>query len=214
MKNLYSLMLSEDVVRAVDAMAHRMGTNRSALVNQILAEALSVTTPEQRIQEIFRTIETLVAPEQELVPFFDPNSPTLSLKSSLSYKYRPTIKYEVELDRSGRGMLGELSVIFRTQSAELIAALTEFFRMWVRIEDSWLAPELEERTPWALYDGRFVRPIAMPRQECTADEIATAISEYVQLLDRSLKGYLNGDLTPRQVEQTYCDSLRNRTLLV
>ena len=34
-KNLYSLTLSDDVVREVDALAHRMGTNRSALVNQI-----------------------------------------------------------------------------------------------------------------------------------------------------------------------------------
>ena len=38
-KNLYSLTLSDDVVREVDALAHRMGTNRSALVNQILADA-------------------------------------------------------------------------------------------------------------------------------------------------------------------------------
>ena len=32
-KNLYSLTLSDDVVREVDALAHRMGTNRSALIN-------------------------------------------------------------------------------------------------------------------------------------------------------------------------------------
>ena len=44
-KNLYSLTLSDDVVREVDALAHRMGTNRSALVNQILAEYVSVPTP-------------------------------------------------------------------------------------------------------------------------------------------------------------------------
>ena len=32
-KNLYSLTLSDEVVREVDALAHRLGTNRSALVN-------------------------------------------------------------------------------------------------------------------------------------------------------------------------------------
>ena len=35
-KTLYSLMLNDDVVREVDMMAHRMGTNRSALINRYL----------------------------------------------------------------------------------------------------------------------------------------------------------------------------------
>ena len=79
-KNLYSLTLSDDVVREVDALAHRMGTNRSALVNQILA------TPERRWNDIFEAIEELMTPTRELVPFFAPGSSTMSLKSSLSYK--------------------------------------------------------------------------------------------------------------------------------
>ena len=41
----------------------------------------------------------------------------MSLKSSLEYKYRPTVKYEVELYENGQDSIGELSVIFRTQSA-------------------------------------------------------------------------------------------------
>jgi hypothetical protein len=32
--------------------------------------------------------------------------------------------------------MGELSVMFRTQSASLIEAMTEFFRLWKRIEDN------------------------------------------------------------------------------
>ena len=129
-KNLYSLMLSEDVVRAVDAMAHRTGTNRSALVNQILADYVAVPTPERRINDIFQAIEELVTPSRELVPFFAPNSPTMSLKSSLAYKYRPTVKYELDLNGGGEDAMGDLSVIFRTQSAGLIAAMSEFFRLW------------------------------------------------------------------------------------
>lgn len=61
-KNLYSLTLSDDVVREVDALAHRMGTNRSALVNQILAEYVSVPTPERRWNDIFEAIEELMTP--------------------------------------------------------------------------------------------------------------------------------------------------------
>ena len=85
-KTLYSLTLSEDVVRAVDAMAHQMGMSRSGLVNQILADYVSVTTPERHINQVFQAIQALVAPGRELVPFFTPNSATMSLKSSLMYK--------------------------------------------------------------------------------------------------------------------------------
>ena len=58
-KNLYSLTLSDEVVREVDALAHRLGTNRSALVNRILSEYVSVPTPERRINDIFEAIEAV-----------------------------------------------------------------------------------------------------------------------------------------------------------
>ena len=214
-KNLYSLMLSEDVVREVDALAHRMGTNRSALVNQILADYVSVPTPERRISDIFRAIEELVSPSRELVPFVAPNSPTMSLKSSLAYKYRPTVKYEVDLNSGGETTMGELSVIFRTQSAELIAALSEFFRLWVRIEDRCLAPLLGSSIACSLFDGRFVRPLALPRgRACTAEDIAGAISAYVQLFDRLLKAYLAGSLSAKDVELAYRGDLQSRAILI
>lgn len=156
-------MLSEEVVREVDALAHRLGTNRSNLINQILADYVSVTTPERRINDIFRAVEQMLAPSRDLVPFFAPNALTMSLKSSLEYKYRPTVKYEVQLFRSGEGSLGELSVVFRTQSAALIEAMTGFFRIWKYVEDKLLAPQLAEGLDYALYDGKFVRSIAVPR---------------------------------------------------
>ncbi len=214
-KNLYSLTLSEDVVREVDALAHRLGTNRSALVNRILAEYVRVPTPERRINDIFQAIEELVAPSRELVPFVAPNSPTMSLKSSLTYKYRPTVKYELDLGGSSDAVLGELSVIFRTQSAGLISAMSEFFRLWVRIEDACLAPLLGRSITCSLYEGRFVRPLAMPRGRArTADDLAGAISAYVQLFDRLLKGYLDGSLSARAVELAYRGDLQNRDLLI
>ena len=132
-KTLYSLMLNEEVVREIDRMAHRMGTNRSALINQILADYTSVMTPERRIESIFHEIEQLVAPARDLVPFFAPHTTSMSLKSSLEYKYRPTVKYEVALYGDKQEGLGELAVIFRTQSAALLQSMTQFFRLWKRM---------------------------------------------------------------------------------
>ena len=146
-KTLYSLMLSDEVVAEVDRLAHRLGTNRSNLINQILAEHVGFVTPERRINDIFSAMEQLIAPSRELVPFFAPNTLTMSMKSSLEYKYRPTVKYEVELYRGDSDYLGELTVIFRTQSKALIQSMTEFFRIWKSIEDAHLRPMMEDGVP-------------------------------------------------------------------
>ena len=69
-----------------------------------------------------------MTPTRELVPFFAPGSSTMSLKSSLSYKYRPTVKYEVDLSSGDGQTMGSLNIVFRTQSAGLISAMTSFFR--------------------------------------------------------------------------------------
>ena len=207
-KTLYSLMLNDEVVREVDALAHRLGTNRSALINQILAEYVDYTTPERRINDILSAIDQLMRPTRDLVPFFVPNASSLSLKSSLEYKYRPTVKYEVELYRGGEESIGALSVVFRTQSATLIQGMTEFFRLWKRIEDAHLYPLTGARIEYALYEGKFVRSLAAPERDCTSDELARVLSEYIQLFDKLMKSYLTGRLDAHEVEAAYFSHMR------
>ena len=211
-KTLYSLVLNDEVVREVDALAHRMGTNRSNLINQILAEYVNYTTPEQRINEVLSTIEQLMAPSRELVPFFSPNSYSMSLKSSLEYKYRPTVKYEVELYRGAGESIGELTVLFRTQSMALIQGMTEFFRLWKQIEDAHLQPLIGTKIDYALYEGKFLRSIAAPDKDCSTQELASALSDYITLFDKLLKGYLAGRYSPHEIEGAYCSYLNNASL--
>ena len=105
-KSLYSLMLSDDVVAEIDSAAHRLGTNRSALINRILAEYASVVTPEKRINDIFSFIGEFFGGESDIVPLVVPNQDTMLLKSSLKFKYRPTVRYEVELRSVGEKTSG------------------------------------------------------------------------------------------------------------
>jgi len=199
-------MLSDDVVREIDILAHRLGTNRSSLVNQILAEHVSLTTPEQRINEIFSALDKIMSPSRDIVPFFEPNTPTMSLKSCLEYKYRPTVRYEVELFSSPRnGAVGTLSVIFRTQSVSLLDAMASFFRLWKKIEDSYLAPRMGERD-YALYDGKFIRSIAY-YDSMTSDALAKGISDYVTLFDTLMKRYIAGAIDADDVAAAYVNCL-------
>ncbi len=212
-KTLYSLMLSEDVVREIDILAHRMGTNRSNLVNSILANHVSLMTPEQQINDIFKALEELMLPSRDIIPFFEPNTPTMSFKSCLEYKYRPTVRYEVELFGSPRnGSVGTLSVIFRTQSASLIDAMARFFRIWKQIEDAYLAPRSGTRD-YALYDGKFVRSIGYNR-DMTSKELAMGLSDYVQIFDTLMKRYIGGAFDADDVANAYAEKLANGSIVI
>ena len=199
-KAIYSLVLSEEVVRAIDARAHRQGTNRSALIDRILAEYVSVSTAEGMIRQILGDMSRLLSDRGELVPQSAPGGRTLAVKSALNYKYRPTVKYEIGLDRSGRGV-GELAVTFRTQSAQLLGAITEFFRLWCRIEEAVLPPRHYAAVGYSLADGRFTRSLILPEAGSTA--VAEAIAAYIRLFDRTMKGFLCGELSSAGVLAEY-----------
>ncbi len=213
-KTLYSIVLNDDVVREVDILAHKLGQNRSSLINKILAEYVNYVTPEQRINEVLSAIERLTASSRELVPFFSPNSLSMSLKSSLEYKYRPTVKYEVELDAEAGGKIGTLSVVFRTQSEYLINKITNFFRLWKRIEDAYLVPVTGAENDYALYDGKFERTILAPNKDFSADTLAKTLSYYIELFDELMKGYLSERLSDRDVEAAYAKYLENAELYI
>ena len=203
-------MLDENVMRAVDAAAHRAGMTRSAFVNETLAGAVGYVTPQQRINDIFSAAEALFARSADLVPFFAPDAGLFSLKSSLEYKYRPTVKYEVALSSDPGPELGTLNVIFRTQSQNLIAALTEFFRVWKGIEDGFFPGKIT----YALYDGRLERSLRLPEKNVTPGELAEAITDYVNLFDRCLKARIAGRITEDEIRRLYSIQAANAKAMI
>ena len=215
-KSLYSLMLMDEVVSEIDKLALRQGTNRSNLVNQVLAEYVSVSTPEKQIDSIFRRMEELLDRSSELVPLVTPNQLSMSVKSSLQYKYRPTIRYVVQLYRTPDKAIGELTVNFRSQSASLLNNMARFFVLWKELEDNYAAGYFE---PGAirceLSASKFVRTIAVPRgAKYTEEDLGKALSEYVTAFDKIMKRYLAGMLTDRDLEMQYLSYFRNNKYLI
>ena len=206
-------MLSEDVIHEVDKLAHRMGTNRSQLINSVLAEYVGYVTPERRINQILSQIEQMLQPAADLVPFLAPGAMSLSLKSALEYKYRPTVKYDISLYQGGGDPIGELSVVFRTQSEPLLNAMADFFRLWKQIEDGFFLPAGKE-IRYALYDGRFTRSIAAPSKDTDADTLAAVLTDYIHLFDRCMKNYVSGRVTPQEMQRDYSVYLANNMLYI
>ncbi len=186
-KSIYSLVLSDDVVDAVDALARTEGMSRSAMINRILAERVAYTTPEMRLRDILQSLARSMNGEFMLAE--PPTGSTLSARTSLKYRYKPTVKYSVEIYSENGKRAGELRVSFRTQNAQLIADLMGFFRCWAALEQKYIADKLSNDIVYTISDGRFERTLNMPRDRITDDELGTAVAEYMAMFDGAMKAY-------------------------
>ena len=95
-KSVYSLVLSDDVVAAVDRAAYGLDTSRSNLINQLLADYVSFITPEKRRKDIFDSLASVL---DSFEPFQVQNRGSdsmLCIRSPLRVKYNPTVRYTVE----------------------------------------------------------------------------------------------------------------------
>ncbi|MBR0130257.1 MAG: hypothetical protein IJM08_03015 [Firmicutes bacterium] len=210
-KSLYSLMLMDEVVAEIDKLAARQGTNRSNLVNRILADYVSVSTPEKEIEDVFRKLESLISETTELVPFFSPHQLSMSMKSSLQYKYRPTVRYQVQLYRNPDKAFGELTVNFRTQSQSLLTGMAQFFMMWKRLEDAYISDHYPAGAlQYQMGDGKFIRTLALPEGRNYKDiDLGREISSYIGMFDKLMKGWLAGTYSERDLERSYVDYLNS-----
>lgn len=186
-KNMYSLMLSEEVVAQIDLRAKRMHLSRSALIDRILAETVSYITPEQRVRTLYAQMLTQMQTLAEEFRFLTGESETaITAVSALRYKYNPTIRYRVALYADPGCGIGELRMTLRTQNAALLEAFAEFCRIWTALEIS-----AQQRRILAEQSGGVYTRVLVPMAaDCDAELLATAISNYLHALDRGFKLWL------------------------
>ena len=210
-KNLYSLVLSENVVAAVDRMAYALHTNRSNLINQILADYVAYETPEKRMQQIFQSMENLMAGGAFQV--LQPSASVFQLRSPLAYKYNPTVRYSVEIYREGGPVFGELRVGLRTQNQMLGLYLMQFFKLWSRIEQHY-CPGSQSGTE----ESRFIKKLILQGEAPDAERLARAIAAYVRALDAAMQAFFYQIDRPTaaaaEVEQIYRSYYENTSCLL
>lgn len=216
-KNMYSLMLAEEVIDAVDRLAAEKGTNRSNMINQILAEYLSLTTPEKHVRNIFDIIENFISQRAGYMLHSQPNDMTMSIKSPLQYHYRPTIRYEVEMYRTPHQTIGQLKINFRTTSAELLVELTRFFKIWMQLENLYIKQFFTKGAiEYGMENGRFLRTFAVPNDaDYSEEQIGNAISQYIATFDEMLKDFLAGKFsTTEEIENRYLAYLNSGVQII
>lgn len=188
-KSVYSIVLNDAVVEAVDEMAYKLGTNRSNMINQILAEKVAYVTPEQHIRNILDTVEDIINGQDVFRIMATPGDSSLMIKSSFKYKYNPSVKYSVVLNKNGNSAIGELRVTFRTQNENLLQALDNFLNIWNALEAKYQNREIK----YIQSKGKYVRALDLPVEDYDENQIGEMISEYITGFDRIMKLYFAGE---------------------
>lgn len=190
-KSTYSIILADQVVEEIDRQAYRQGRSRSGLINEILAEYVSLITPEKYISNTFDEIAALLYGGEIFREMAPPTQSVMSMRAALAYKYNPTVRYTVELYRDARRAqreeTGLIRVSVRTTSQALLAELHRFYRLWAAVERHFGFPgEL------TVQEHTLCRPI-IPRRNPGADGTAdlrktgAALAAFISLMDAAMK---------------------------
>ena len=213
-KSIYSLVLDDEVIALIDRMAYAEGASRSALINRILAENVGFSTPEMRMRDIFRRMEDIL--ESSLLPMpAESGDSTLRLRSAISYKYNPTVKYTVALGREGAS-IGELRIQVRSRSDGFTIMLLQFFRLWARLEEAYIG-----KTDISFEAGRLTRKLIPHKKNGSIISEAvdgSAIAAYVNAFDGAMKAFFAGVNDPAEaqeaVEARMADYVRRNDIIM
>ena len=215
-KSIYSLVLSDDVVEAVDGLARAAGLSRSAMINRILAERVAYTTPEMRLGEILSAMQR--AMNEGFYYLEQPTASTLSCRTALKYRYKPTVRYSVEIFSRGGRKAGELRVSFRTQNVQLISDLTGFFRCWAELEQQYIASKLSQDILYTIDSGRFTRTLNMPEPDIGDEALGRAVADYMAMFDAAMKQYFSYlpdiETAGKAAEQSYAASVIKQKVII
>ena len=205
-KSVYSLVLSDEVIRAVDRLAYQMNTSRSNMINQILAEYTSLLTPQKRMETVFEEIQNLLSGTGFQL-LMKPSDSMLSLRQALNYKYNPTVRYSIELNQSGSEAHVRLKVLLRSQNRTLIHYLNQFFNLWQQMEQKLGGVPLG----WSIEDTKYVRELRLPEEEVSDEDFGQQIAAYIQTVDQAMNTFFDYLDDPKSavlaVEKIYHDYL-------
>ena len=215
-KTMYSLMLSKNIIDEIDRLACLKNTNRSNLINHILAAHLSLSTPEMHIREVFDLITEDMRKKNSFMIQQISSDSMLFIKSTLDYKYKPTVRYTLELYKNMDKCMGSLKIQFRTQSDALTRQLDAFFRLWRELEIKHVHPRLAKGViSYRIDTNRFERDLAMPEDHCENKTVSRAISYYIGMYDHILKLYIrHPEITFVQLESEYLEKLKHSVLFI
>ena len=210
MKSVYSVILSDELVKRLDAVAYTSGVSRSVMLNKILADYLGVETPYSFIENIFASMEGLFSESVGMRFINQASNSMATVTSALEYRYNPKLKYSLELFPAGD--LGQLKISLRSQNPALIDLLEDFYSFFIKLEGKYIGERV-----YYYQDLRFTRVFKRP-SGVSAEQVAGEISNYLKRFDRYLNIYFsslaNLPLAMSKIEAEYRYTLANQEILL
>lgn len=221
-KSIYSLVLLDDVVEAVDQLAYRKNTNRSQLINDLLAERLGLLTPRQQVMHVMERISDMVGNEQIQVKSKNDYG-SLQFGTFIKYKYKPSIRYSFEFNVSNEHeRYAVLKIQSRSKSEELNKHLDRFFSAMCYIDQKRF-PEIYQREiinkTHVNSNNRFSREFlrGIPLDKVDDEAVAEYLSCYLLMMDHALNyyfGHYDHDNVFQQMDKIYCHHLGELELFI
>jgi hypothetical protein len=161
------------------------------MINRILAEYLSFETPEQRTKNIYETIIAYFEKTGAFQKFAQQQANSLTICSALSFKYNPTVNYRVKVYKLYNDIVGEIKLCFRTQNKQLVHHLSNFYEMWIDIEESnpYTNKECENAVSVA-EDGKLTKYIAADGEDADL-KLSLNIAAYIEMTHTALNVFIN-----------------------
>jgi len=187
-KSVYSLMLFYEIVEKIDQIAYVNNTNRSQLINDILAEKIGLVTPEQKIQKILEQLDQNFS-DTLSVSQINKNS-SIQFGKSLKYKYRPKVRYSYEFTSNESGKYAVLKISSRTKSEDLIDHFDAFFNLIAGIEKK--QKDYDSELTNKQTSHKFIREFKEEGELSQDTEIVTDnLTRYLKMIDQAMNVYFS-----------------------
>lgn len=189
-KNVYSILLSDEIIRQIDKIAYANATSRSNMINRILAQFLSFETPEQRTKNVYECIAAYFEHADTFQKLAQQSVNVLTLNSALPFKYNPTVSYRIKVYKLYDDIVGEIKIHFRTQNKELIRHLDEFYTIWAEIEKTNAQTQLGGIVS-VTEDGKLTKFLVVNEAEAADIRLGESIAGYIEMTNCALKTFIN-----------------------
>lgn len=195
-KQIYSLVLSEQVIDKIDREALIRGSNRSQIINDLLCKAFDISTPDIKMNQVMDLMTASFKDVGSLQMISASHGNTLQLRTSVAYKYNPKLKYVIEMTGKTGPIFAKLRIYSRTTSETFLQSLVMYFGYLTDFEEN-VRTNIGHRevsgSGYVYEDNKFVK-----RFECDwttadvkADAIAAYLFSYIQFLDDSIKMFFD-----------------------
>ena len=174
----------------------------SDIVHEAIREFLYYRNTGANLFDIINGIEKSINKTGHFTVNSDLNNFAVSIKSPLRYIYRPELKYEIKIIRSGEKTAGKINVNLRSRDIDTLNSFSDFVGLWIKLENKYSSKKKIGNTEYIIDVGYFGRNIKLPSAG-ESENAGVCVSDYINAFDELYKYYFTHPNSYREIENIY-----------